>query len=160
MSAWDGAVHSLSEARRRLPLRGSEEAAGGTSTPRGPEPLLDAPPPGPDVVIAASASVEPPGGCGRVISSPGRIPVGAEMALEQGSARLDGARAMIRGSSAWLLVEAVRIGMVDSYRGSRPREFIGLLGGDIAARLLTWAARRARRGPPSVTPTWGLARRT
>ncbi|CAK0841381.1 unnamed protein product [Prorocentrum cordatum] len=125
---------TLDGTARRWPMArstGAEEAPGGTDTPPGDAaPLADAP----DMGAAAAAPLEPPVGCAWVISSPGRLPLGQEVVLEASSVRLDEHHAMLRDAGAWQIAEAVRVGLVGSFRGGRPRELIRLVEADLSAR--------------------------
>ena len=141
---WTGAPRPFGDLRRRMPLRGAGPAVGGTDTPPGDAaPLADDGAP----AAPAAAALEPPEGCAWLTSSPGRLRLGLEVVLEAGSVRLDERHAMVKEEGVWQLVEAVRIGSVDAFRDSRPRQVLKLVEADLPADGRVGAAPSSEAAP-------------
>ena len=141
---WTGAPRPFGDLRRRMPLRGAGPAVGGTDTPPGDAaPLADDGAP----AAPAAAALEPPEGCAWLTSSPGRLRLGLEVVLETGSVRLDERHAMVKEEGVWQLVEAVRIGSVDAFRDSRPRQVLKLVEADLPADGRVGAAPSSEAAP-------------
>ena len=123
MIDWSGEAHPFSAVRRHSPLRDGDGAAGGgTATPPDDAPLVEAATAAPPLAPPAASPLGPPEGCAWAVTSPGRVAVGTEVGLAAGSVRLGEHHAMVQDRTVWELVEAVRIGMVDTSRDKRPHE--------------------------------------